>query len=198
MFRNRVQWSPIEIEYLQKHHSSIPIDQLTIALAKSRNAIKNKLAELAGKPVKKGKKSGAKSKIGKRKDLGIFQRSGWEADFLRYCIYKGLKADYEPTTFSFITFGITHGTVSFTPDFKLYTKNDYLWIEVKGFLKTSDKTRIRRFKKYFPQEFDKLQVIVGSPNTAADKFFKSMNVPIYAYFNDWKKKYKDIVPNWES
>lgn len=76
----KIIWSPVEVEYLSKHRDD-PLNQLTVALSKSRNAINNKLAELDGKPVKgKQKKSGKGTKIGKRKDLfNTFVRSGWEA-----------------------------------------------------------------------------------------------------------------------
>jgi hypothetical protein len=76
-FRNKVIWSPVEIDYL-KAHSNDSINQLTIALLKSRNAINNKLAEFQGKPIQ-NKKSGKRTKIGRRKDCNnTFMRSGWE------------------------------------------------------------------------------------------------------------------------
>lgn len=202
MFRQKIIWSPVEVDYL-KAHKDDPINQLTVALSKSRNAINKKLAELRGTSPATNKKSGPKNKksnIGKRKDLGIFLRSGWEADCLRYL--KTIKivslVEYEPTVFSFAPFGVLKGTVSYCPDFKMtFLDGTYVWIEVKGFLKRQDKTKINRFKKYFPAEFAKLRAITGSENTTATKFFKSIGVPIYAYYNDLKKEYKDKIPYWE-
>lgn len=169
-------------------------------LAKSRTAINNKLAEQAGRPIKQSKKSGKRTKIGKRKDLGLFLRSGWEANFLRWLKLHKYIVQYEPTTFSFIPFGIFRGTVSYTPDFFIsdpLNNKITMWIEVKGFMKPSDKTRIRRFKKYYPQEFSKLQVVTGSSKTAATKFFQSMGVKVFKYYDELKKE-KDLVPNWEN
>ena len=55
MFRRaKVVWSPVEEEYLKKHREDTSVNQLTIALAKSRNAIKRKLDEFDGKPPRIG------------------------------------------------------------------------------------------------------------------------------------------------
>ena len=190
MFRGKVKWSPVEVEYLKEHRDDMPINQLTIALAKSRNAITRKLNELDGKvtTVKRNKKS----YIGKRKDLdGQFMRSRWEANVARWLNYKNRRWEYEPEVFFFD--GIKHGTVSYLPDFKVGT----LWLEVKGQLNPKGKTAVRRFKKFYPQEFKKLRAVVGRRGTQADQFFIEMGVSIMAYYNELDKKYKDTIPNWE-
>lgn len=186
--RGPIIWSPVEVDYL-KVNRGFPIDQLAIALAKSRNAVSNKMKELDGKPVAKSSKG--RTKIGKRKDLGIFMRSGWEANVARFFKHEGSNYMYEPKNFMFEKF--KHGTVSYVPDFLI---NGDTWVEVKGMLKGSDKTRIRRFKKFFPEEFKKLKAICD-PNTASDKFFQEVGVPILAYYKDLNKKYKAVIPNWE-
>ena len=48
-----------------------------------------------------------------------------------------------------------------------------MWIEIKGMLDSQSETAIRRFKKYYPEEFKKLKAVVGRKNTKADKFFKN-------------------------
>lgn len=199
MFR-KVVWSPVEIDYLRTHRDE-SINQLTIALAKSRNAINNKLAELDGKPIKTSKKSGKRTKIGKRKDLfNTFVRSGWEADVYRVLLKEGHKSvQYEPTTFTFTQFGVKHGTVSYCPDFRVtLATGEYIWIEVKGFLKSQDKTKIRRFKKHYPEEYKRLMVVVGSEKTAAAKFFKELGVPFYGTLQAFKKKWASKIQSWES
>ncbi len=189
--RNRVVWSPVEVDFLKANREKISINQLTVALAKSRNAIKRKLDELDGKKVTK--KMSKKSVIGKRPDLNsTFFRSNWEANTARYLNHKKIKWTYEPKVFYFDK--IKHGTVSYCPDFQL---KDGTWIEVKGYLTSQGKTAIRRMKKYYPDEFNKLQAIVGRPGTNADKFFQSIGVPIYAYYSDMSKQYKDKIDNWE-
>jgi hypothetical protein len=187
-----------ETEWLQQH-ISLPVDQLCIALEKNRSVIKNKIAELEGKPVSQTtKKRNKVSIIGKRKDLGVFCRSGWEADIHRILnkLYGKEDIRYEPTTFSFAPFGVMKGTVSYTPDF--YIASQDIYIEVKGWIKAQDKTKIRRFIKYFPEEAKKLMYIAGSPNTAAAKFFDSVGIKPWGYMNELKKKWKDKILEWES
>jgi len=195
MFRRQaVTWSPVEVTYLTTNRSTADIGQLCIALAKTKNAIKRKLDELDGKklPTKASRK---RTNIGKRKDLDLFLRSSWEANTCRVLNKQRRKWEYEPETFIFE--GVKHGTVNYTPDFRIGSKKKYKWLEVKGFLKNSDKTRVRRFKKHFPKEFAKLEVIVGSKNTAAAIFFEEMGVPVFAYYNDLRKKYSGKIKEWE-
>lgn len=190
--RGKIVWSPVEIDYL-KANRSFPIDQLAIALAKSRNGVMNKMKELDGKPVAKSSKG--RTKIGKRKDLGIFMRSGWEANVARYFKHKKISFMYEPKNFHFEKF--KHGTVSYVPDFRLEgIDGNYQWVEVKGMLKGTDKTRIRRFKKFYPEEFSRLHAICN-PNTAGDKFFQEMGIPILAYYRHLDKEFKVVIPDWE-
>lgn len=190
-FRNKITWSPVEIDYLKLHREDMDENQLSLALAKSRNAIKNKLLEIDGKfnPKKASKK---RTNIGRRKDLDKFFRSSWESNLARYLITSGAGYEYEPQVFTFP--GVKHGTLSYCPDFRL---NDGTWVEVKGFIDSKGKTQIRRFKKHFPEEFKKLKAVVGSENTAAAKFFKEMEVPIFAYYNELNKRCKKIIPSWE-
>lgn len=79
------------------------------------------------------------------------------------------------------------------PDFK----QDDLWIEIKGMLDGNSATAIRRFKKFYPEEFKKLRAVVGRPNTKADKFFKKLEVPILYYMNELDKEYKEKIAGWE-
>ena len=196
----KVVWSPVELEYLQKHKSN-PVNQLCIALAKSRYAVKSKLSEIKSGKVPAKKKKTIRSKIGKRPDLGnLFMRSSWEADFLR--VLKKDKTikhiEYESTDFTFWQFGIKKGTVSYTPDFKVtFRDGSHVWIEVKGWMKAQDKTKIRRFKKYYPNEFKNLMAVTGSSGTKATQFFNEQGIPIYAYYSDLKKQYKKVIKNWE-
>jgi len=192
--RNRFQkviWSQVEERFLKRNRDKLPLTQLTQELAKSVSAIKRKLDEFDGKPapIKKNKVS----RIGRRKDLGISVRSGWEANCLRYLNHLEIKWEYEPEVFFFE--GIKHGTVSYTPDIYLPEKD--IWIEVKGQLIPKARTAIRRFKKHYPKKFKRLQMIVGRLNTKADKFAKQMKIPIFAYYNELDKEFKDVIKYWE-
>lgn len=200
----KVTWSPVEIEYLKKNKSE-SLDQLTIALAKSRSAVTNKLKELSGKGITKTSTVKHQSKIGKRKDLGIFLRSGWEADFMRICntgTYEYMFVAYEPAMFPFTDWVKPQGlALSYTPDFKVMNSvQEEFWVEVKGnWLRPQDKTKLRRFKQYYPDEFKKLLAVVGSKKSNTAKYFKSLGVPDshIIEFLELKKIYKSL-PEWES
>ena len=191
MWRNPIRkWSPVEKDYLKKHRND-SINQLTVALDRSRAAINRKLDEFDGKSVTR--KASKRSVIGKRSDLGQFFRSTWEADFCRYLNFVGKTWAYEPTVFSFLEHGVKKGTVSYCPDFKVGS----LWVEVKGQLTPKGRVAIRRFKKFYPEEFKKLRAVVGRPGTKADQFFKKIGVPVIHYMSDLNKKCKDVIPHWE-
>lgn len=190
--RGKVVWSPLELDYLKLHRIDISINQLSLTLAKSRNAIQRKIDELDGKLVTKNKNR--KSVIGKRPDLNNqYVRSAWEANFLRYLKSKGISYLYEPKVFTFP--GVKHGTVSYCPD--LFLPNTNEWVEIKGMLDGRSKTMIRRFKKHYPEEFAKLKAVVGSDKTKSYEFFKEMDVPIYCLYNDLNKTCKKSIPFWE-
>jgi hypothetical protein len=85
---------------------------------------------------------------------------------------------YEPRVFEF---PIRHGTTRYTPDFLCTVGKPGVtwdtWYEVKGYMDSRSATKIKRFKKYFPNE--NLIVI--------DKKWFIRNSP----------KLKGLVPNWE-
>lgn len=198
--RQRTIWSIVEVEWL-KQNKHQQINQICIVLSKSRNAVKNKIRELEGKPSANIKLKKKRSNIGKRKDLGIFLRSSWEANCLRLLKIQPEVAEvlYEPIDFTFTAFGIYKGTVSYTPDFKVIYKNGtYNFIEVKGgFLRTTDKTKLRRFKKFYPEEFNKLLAVVPGKDSKTAKFFTEIGVEIKWYYPEINKTYKNTIPNWE-
>lgn len=86
----------------------------------------------------------------------IFFKSGWEVKYARYL--EGLKTlkvikdwEYEPQRFLFEE--IKSGTRTYTPDFKVFNVDDtHYWVEVKGYMDAKSKTKIKRFRKYFPTE----------------------------------------------
>ena len=97
-------------------------------------------------------KSGWREVGGKK----IYFRSTWEVKYAKYLQF--LKEtgvinswEYEPQTFWFEE--IRRGTRSYLPDFKV-TKLDgtHYWVEVKGYFDAKSKTKIKRFKKYYPKE----------------------------------------------
>jgi hypothetical protein len=111
----------------------------------------------------------------------IYFRSKSEANYAYYLEWLANQKTimgwlHEPKTFWFE--GIKRGCVSYLPDFQVlnYDGTSY-WVEVKGWMDAKSKTKIRRFRKYFPQE--KLVVIDET------------------WFRANARKLKLIIPNWE-
>lgn len=118
----------------------------------------------------------SRAKGGKRKDLNnIYFRSSWEANIARYYNYIGIKWEYEPKTFIFNN--VTRGSVSYTPDFYLIEEDK--WIEIKGWMDGKSKTKLKRFKKYYPEEYAKLELIQEKE------------------YNEIKNKVSMFIKNWE-
>jgi len=146
--------------------------------------------------AKKSSKTVSVSRSGRREDLGVFVRSSWEANTLRYLNLVNKKWDYEPKTFIFDE--IQRGTRSYTPDVKIYHKNgSYFWLEVKGYMRPQDKTKIKRFKKYYPDEFKKLRFLTKNGNVAATREFEKLGVKKWQYYDDLKRKSSNKIALWE-
>jgi hypothetical protein len=139
---------------------------------------------------------------GKRKDLdSIYLRCGWEANYARVLNLQEKMWEYEPRTFEF---PLKRGTRYYTPDF--YLINDDQWHEVKGWWNSKSKTQLRRFKKYYPDEFAKLYIVTsdvwGNSKTARSirRFlFVDLKIPKdhYINYNKLKKDFQSIIPGWE-
>jgi len=140
---------------------------------------------------------------GKRPDLEYdYYRSSWEGNYARYLSFTETQFEYENRTFWFEKH--KSGTVNYTPDFYLPEHNE--WHEVKGRWDPKSKTRLRRFKKYFPEEFKRLVVVTsdiwGNSKTAKSirRFLLcDLSLPreqILSY-PEIAKKYSKIIPNWE-
>lgn len=89
-------------------------------------------------------------------DQKYYFRSMWEANFARYLQFlkdqKQIKSwKHEPLTFWFEE--IKRGVRSYLPDF-LVIENDGRghWVEVKGYMDPKSLTKIKRFRKYYPQQ----------------------------------------------
>ena len=91
---------------------------------------------------------------GFREDLQKYFRSSWEANYARYLNWLVLQKqirnwEYEPEAFEFK--GIKRGTRFYTPDFKVERMDGSLeYHEVKGYMDQRSATKIKRFKKNYP------------------------------------------------
>ncbi len=85
----------------------------------------------------------------------IYFRSKWEANYALYLDFlvdhkEILKWEYEPDTFMFDA--IKLGTRSYTPDFKVFAfDGTFVYHEVKGYMDSKSKTKLKRMKKYHPK-----------------------------------------------
>lgn len=90
----------------------------------------------------------------------MYFRSKWEANyalFLDFLVDHGeiAKWEFEPDTFVFEK--IKFGTRSYTPDFKVFKDdNKFEYHEVKGYMDSKSKTKLKRMKKYYPEIVVKL------------------------------------------
>ncbi len=94
----------------------------------------------------------------------MYFRSKWEANYALYLDFLAAhgeiqKWEFEPETFMFEQ--IRLGTRSYTPDFKVFDKRGgFEYHEVKGYMDSKSKTKLKRFAKYYPQH--KLVLIDGA------------------------------------
>ena len=85
-----------------------------------------------------------------------YMRSKWERNYARYLMWlqdnKQIKEwDYEPKRFMFND--IKRGSNSYLPDFRVVDNNDNtVWHEIKGQMEQKDRTKMKRFLKYYPEE----------------------------------------------
>jgi len=174
--------------------SSIPV--ISKKLKRSKSAVTNRakyLRRSLSTLLKEPKKTSQTiHRQGHRKHLGVSVRSSWEANFLTVLNHKKIKWEYEPKMFIFEE--IQRGTRAYLPD--VYLPEEDIWIEVKGRLRSTDKTKVRRFKKYYPEEFSKLQYVARNPRVEAAAFYHSMGMKCYAYYDDLYSQYHTLK-NWE-
>ncbi|MBA7566615.1 hypothetical protein ES708_08307 [subsurface metagenome] len=141
------------------------------------------------------------AKGGYREDLKQYFRSKMEANVARYYRYIGESYIYEHKEFEFKT--IKRGQRYYKPDFYLPASDS--WVEIKGFFGASDKTKLRRFKKYYPEEFARLRFIIPDKyarDKANGEMIKFLCDDLGVDFNDiisYKEieKYSKLIPGWE-
>jgi len=109
------------------------------------------------------------TKSGYREDLGLVMRSNWEANVARIYNAYDIEFEFEPKVFSF---PIKKGTKGYTPDFYLPTQDE--WLEVKGYLDDKSKIKLKRFKRYYPKEFEKLTFVCSKYSGEAKRFAQEL------------------------
>lgn len=138
------------------------------------------------------------AKGGYREDLKQFFRSKMEANWARY--HNKIHWEYEPKEFEF---PIKRGSRYYKPDFYLPAYD--LWFEIKGYFRPQDKTKLRRFKKYYPEEFKKLRFVIPdkySKSKANGEMIEFLIDVLGIQFKDIEsykemQKFGSIIPGWE-
>ena len=112
----------------------------------------------------------------------IYMRSGWELEYACYLdmlIEFGIieSWEYEPKQFDFKQW--LKKAKSYLPDFKLNFYNGTSeYHEVKGYMDKVSKTKIKRFLKYYPENYLKIidlawfKAYSGSMALAKEKYYK--------------------------
>lgn len=142
-------------------------------------------------PFAKVKKGPAPDLPKKYRDKGYSYRSSWERNFARWLCIKGASWTFEELEFPTKINPDTGKWYpkkpwGYLPDF-YEVKADIIW-EVKGFFRSRDRSKVRRFKKHYPDEFNKLKVCLSKSNKTAQKFYSKMGVP-FIFYEDIKKEY---------
>lgn len=131
---------------------------------------------------------------GKREDLeGQYFRSTWEANYARFLNLQNTEWQYEPKTFEFEP--IKRGTRFYTPDF--YLPDEDRWVEIKGWFNKKSQTKIKRFKKYYKEEFNKMTIVIRSLNHKNAGIAHDIGIPNIQSYNAIRDKVGDLIPNWE-
>lgn len=132
------------------------------------------------------------TRTGFRADIGINCRSGWEANVMRILKSYGTEFEFEPSVFYY---PIKRGTKAYTPDILLTSTGE--WIEVKGYFDDASRIKIKRFKKYYPEEFALLTMIIGKSSKRALQICEELEVPTILYYEDLSRIFKTKINNWE-
>jgi hypothetical protein len=107
----------------------------------------------------------------------MYFRSKWEANVALYLDFLKKQGNIKDWKFEnkwFVFDKIRHGTTRYLPDFEV-TNNDgsvEYW-EVKGYMDSRSKTKLKRMKKYYPEV--KLVLIDGEAMKALGKWKKLLN-----------------------
>ncbi len=138
------------------------------------------------------------SKKGIRKDLGgTYVRSKMEANYLRYLNLMQIKWEYEKETFYFE--GIKRGTVCYTPD--IYLPESDQWIELKGWLNQRSKVAIKRFKKFYPNEFAKLGMVMSNTTAKSSQgsveYLRDLGIKTIDDYGKLERRIKKLIKYWE-
>ena len=163
----------------------------TPAKKKSRLPVKKKVIQTATQRF-------ANVKKGKREDLGEDSfRSASEANFARILKHLNVSYKFEQRTFFFHDYKVR--PFQYTPDFQIESGNNNwpsnTWIEVKGYMDSASRNKLKRFKKCYPDEAAKMIVVLHKNKQAIEFCIK--NKINYILYDELAKQYSSSIPEWE-
>ncbi len=132
----------------------------------------------------------SRTKAGIRKDLGIFFRSNWEANYARILNIENKKWYYEKDAFRLKT--EKGGIRDYTIDFTIKGK----FTEVKGWLDPESKKKLRMFKECYPKEFSNTTLVIDKRDDKTHKWLKRLGIKKFIFYRDLRNKYKNKI-KWE-
>lgn len=184
---------------LQQREAEKPPQELEFFLSRAKRTQPKRLRKKKGSiesrklGTYKGRGSAySHTRSGYRADLGMNVRSGWEANTLRVLRSYDIPFEFEPKVFYY---PIKRGNKAYTPD--IYLKRTDEWIEVKGYLDKNSEIKLKRFKKYYPDEFAQLTMIIGRSSKKNREFCAELGVPQVLFYENMSKLFKSRIPTWE-
>lgn len=135
----------------------------------------------------------AHTRTGYRPDIGLTLRSGWEANVCR--VFKGYGINFEFEEYKF-DFPIKRGNKAYIPDFHLPDTDE--WLEVKGYFDSNSFIKLKRFKKYYPEHFQNLYMVIGNDRRARE-YCAALQIPDeqILIYPEIAREFKDKIINWE-
>ena len=154
----------------------------------------------ASSPVQTATANFARVKKGIRPDVHPTYsfRSPTEANVARIFEQTNTKWVYEERVFVFPDRKVK--PFQYIPDFEV-TKGSKLfppgWYEVKGWMDSKSRGKLRTFRQKYPEEADKMTLILYSHGEKkATEFCKKMKFKIM-YYDDLTKEFATTIPTWE-
>lgn len=159
-----------------------------------------------GKTKKKdGRKAPAAAKLskvkrGKRKDVhpSYVFRSATEANFARILEKEGIKWKFEERVFPFT--GYERKPFQYIPDFEITKGSKRFkkgWYEIKGWMHSESRSRLRRFKIVHPEEAAKLTVVLWRSTEKKNiEFCKKLGYKVM-FYDKLTEEYEPQIPTWE-
>jgi len=147
----------------------------------------------------------ANIKRGKREDLGDdFFRSPTEANFARALVSLKIPYEFEKRVFTFANY--ERKPFQYIPDFKILPHKSKSawgkqftpgWYEIKGWMNSESRSKLKRFRICYPEEAKKMTVVVyARSDRAAAEFCKKEGFRVL-YWDVIRKDFEVKIPTWE-